>query len=57
MVDWIKRRITATALSVAGAIVFLQLTIMPPFLDFVGDLMLMGLIGLVGWTNSQNPPR
>lgn len=44
---WIKQRMLAAALAAATTITFLSL-ISPAWLDFMFDLIMVGLIGLVG---------
>jgi hypothetical protein len=38
----------------ASLLIILEITILPPFLDFVSDLILWGLIALVGWTRKRD---
>lgn len=47
LMDWLKRRVLAAALSAAATITFLSL-ISPAWLDFMFDLIMVGLIALVG---------
>lgn len=47
MIDWLKRRVLAAALSAAATITFLSL-ISPAWLDFMFDLIMVGLIAIVG---------
>lgn len=43
-----RKRILAAALSTASVIVFLQATVLPGIFDLVTDLMVIGLIYVVG---------
>ena len=47
MMGWLKDRILAVALTAASTIAFLSL-ISPWWMDFVFDLTMVGLIGIVG---------
>lgn len=46
MIDWLKKRVLAAAISAAGTITFLSL-ISPAWLDFLFDLIMVGLIVIV----------
>lgn len=54
MLDWIRERITSIALSAAAAIIALEL-ITPSIFDFVFDLILLGLIGVVAKLHKRKP--
>lgn len=47
LIGWLKQRVLAAALSAATTITFLSL-ISPAWLDFMFDLIMVGLIALVG---------
>jgi hypothetical protein len=53
MWPWLKQRITAVALAAASTIIFLEF-ITPAVFDFIFDLMLLGLIAVVGWANKPD---
>jgi uncharacterized membrane protein len=44
---WLRKRVTAAALSAASVIIALQL-ITPGVFDFIFDLILLGIIAVVG---------
>jgi len=54
MIDWLKQRIMAAALSAAATITFLSL-ISPAWLDFFFDLIMVGLIFIVGKLAKERP--
>jgi hypothetical protein len=53
MWPWIKKRITGVALAAASTILVLEF-ITPSILDFIFDLILLGLIAVVGWANKPD---
>jgi len=54
--DWLKKKTTEVLLTVAGAVVMLQL-IVPPVFDFIFDLVLLGLVGLASFVNKAGPAK
>jgi hypothetical protein len=55
----LKRKITGAAISAASVIVILQATVLPALFDFVTDLLVIGLIAIVGWLHGgqDDEPR
>ena len=56
VLDWIRGRIVAVALSAASFIAFVSL-IAPAWLDFVLDLSMVGIIAIVGKLARQPKPK
>ena len=54
-VEWLKQRILGAALSAAATITFLSL-ISPAWLDFMFDLIMVGLIAVVGRLAKERRP-
>lgn len=51
---WIKTRITSAALSAATALIVLQF-VLPGIFDFLADLIILGLIWVVGYVKDSRP--
>lgn len=51
---WIKARITSAALSAASALIVLQF-VLPGIFDFLADLIILGLIWVVGYVKDSQP--
>lgn len=54
--SWIRKRITASALSAASALIVLKL-ILPGIFDFIIDLLVLFLIWTVGFVKDSGPPQ
>lgn len=52
MFMWIRRRVTTAALTAASAVIMLEF-VTPAVFDFIFDLVLLGLIGIVGLVNNN----
>lgn len=56
MMDWMRRRILAVALSAASFITLVSL-IAPAWLDFLLDVSMVGLVALVGKLAKKEKPN
>jgi hypothetical protein len=54
--EWVQQRVTSAALSAASALVILQF-VLPGLFDFLADLIILGLIWVVGYVKDNPPPK
>lgn len=49
MKAWLIQHLTSAALALASLLILLEITVLPPFIDFLSDCVLWGLIAAVGY--------
>jgi hypothetical protein len=54
--EWLRKKATEVLLTVAGAVVMLQL-IVPPVFDFIFDLVMLALVGIASFINKSGTPK